>query len=109
MNVRSTESKGTAIVAITGEVDMHSSPKLRDALIELTGSKAPAIVVDFTGVTYMDSSGIATCVECLRAVKAYGGSLRLAALNGAIMEIFTFAKLDMVFEIHDTVQDALKA
>ena len=109
MNVRSTESKGAAVVAITGEVDMHSSPELRNALIALTGSKVPAIVVDFTGVTYMDSSGIATCVECLRAVKSYGGSLRLAALNESILEIFNFAKLDMVFEIHGTVKDALGA
>ena len=96
------------VISIFGEIDMNSSPQLRMQLLDLIGKKAPALFVDFAGVSYIDSSGIATFVEGLKGMKHYGGRLTFVGIPPKIAEIFSFAKLDKVFEIHGSIDDALR-
>ncbi len=99
-----TQDLGNAfLVQVSGEVDMSNSPTVRETLIDLTGQKAGAIVVNLEGVTYMDSSGIATLVEGLQEANAYGGKFRLAALTPKVMQVFELARLTDVFEIFPSV------
>jgi anti-sigma B factor antagonist len=107
MNLEVTEYAGKKIVSVSGDIDMYSSPELREKLLNLVQSRVPVIVVDFKDVSYIDSSGIATFVEGLKGMKSYGGSLRLASISKGIMEIFNFAKLDRVFEIYSSIDDAV--
>jgi anti-sigma B factor antagonist len=108
MDIETMEIGGAKVLGLSGEIDMHTSPALRKALLDIIKHKPPEVVVDFGGVTYIDSSGIATFVEGLKAMRTYKGKLKLAAINENIMEIFRFAKLDMVFSTYDTVNSALK-
>ena len=87
------------LVQVSGEVDMSNSPQVRDTLIGLTQKRVPAILVDLGGVTYMDSSGIATLVEGLQEAMGYGGKFRLAALSPKVRQVFDLARLTDVFEI----------
>ncbi|MEK6711120.1 MAG: STAS domain-containing protein [Nitrospinota bacterium] len=87
------------LVQVSGEVDMSNSPQVRDILIGLTQKRVPAILVDLGGVTYMDSSGIATLVEGLQEAMGYGGKFRLAALSPKVRQVFDLARLTDVFEI----------
>ena len=96
-----------AVVRLVGEVDLNVSPVLRARLKELTARKQPAIVVDMAGVPYIDSSGVATLVECLQGVSRYNGKLRLAALTQRAAGVFEISRLDTVFSIHRTVEEAL--
>lgn len=95
------------ILEISGELDYHSSPELREKLTELTAKQAPKILVDLGGVDYMDSSGIATFVEVLQKAKRYQGRLILAALTAPVRGVFEIAKLDSIFEIAATVAEAM--
>ena len=96
-----------AVVHLEGEVDLNVSPRLRAALKELTGRRQPTIVIDMAGVPYIDSSGVATLVECLQSVSRYKGKLRLAALTQRASGVFEISRLDTVFSIHKTVEEAL--
>ncbi|MFQ6115765.1 MAG: STAS domain-containing protein [bacterium] len=96
-------------IAPEGEVDLYSSPKLRKKLIEFTETQTLAILVDLSKVKYMDSSGVATLVEALQKVGKYGGRLKIAKLQTAVKEVFELSRLDKVFDIYETVDDALKA
>ncbi|MFQ5863802.1 MAG: STAS domain-containing protein [bacterium] len=96
-------------VAPEGEVDLYSSPKLRKKLIELTEAQTRAILVDLSNVKYMDSSGVATLVEALQKVGKYGGKLKIASLRAAVKDVFELSRLDKVFDIYDTTEDALEA
>jgi anti-sigma B factor antagonist len=87
------------IIEVRGEVDLYSSPRLREPIVAATRAKAPRIVVDLSGVAYMDSSGVATLVEGLQFSRRYGGAFRLAGLTPGVRQVFQFAKLDKVFEI----------
>lgn len=109
MQIETMDIGGTKVMGLTGEVDMSTSPDLRKALMGIIKHRPLEVVVDFGGVTYIDSSGIATFVEGLKAMRAYNGRLKLASINERIMDIFRFAKLDKVFETYQTVNDALKS
>ena len=94
------------VVAIKGDVDLYSSPKVRKIIIGLTKKKTKNILVDLTQVAYMDSSGVATLVEGLQQVGKYKGSLKLFGLESAVREVFELSRLDKVFEIYEDEENA---
>jgi len=109
LDVKTTSEKKLTTVEVSGEVDLYSSPDLRKVLLDLTGSKTATILVDLGKVRYMDSSGVATLVEALQQVGAYGGNLKLANLRDAVKDVFELSRLDKVFDIYPTVADAKKS
>ena len=109
MNIEISEYKGKKIIALSGDVDMHSSPILREEIMVLVKKKVPALFIDFKQVSYIDSSGIATFVEGLKCMKLYGGRLQFFGVPPRIMEIFNFSKLDKVFEIYGNIEDAFNS
>jgi len=109
MNIEISDYNGKKIIALSGEIDMYSSPLLREKLLNLIKRKVPILIVDFKGVSYIDSSGIATFVEGLKGMKSYGGRLQFFGIPQGIMEIFSFSKLDRVFEIYGNIDDAINS
>jgi anti-sigma B factor antagonist len=106
MKIEIGDNSGTKVIAISGDIDMHTSPDLRKELMRLVQKKVSPLYVDFRGVSYIDSSGIATFVEGLKCMMTYGGKLKFIGIPERIMEIFCFAKLDRVFEMYGTLNDA---
>lgn len=106
MKIEIADNKGTKVIAVSGDIDMYTSPDLRKELMHLVQKKVTPLCVDFRGVSYIDSSGIATFVEGLKGMMTYGGKLKFIEIPEHIMEIFCFAKLDRVFEIYGTFNDA---
>ena len=97
----------TAVVALAGEIDLHHTPEVHKALIEVCQRKPARLVIDLEAVTHMDSSGIGTLVEVFRRVHAYEGKLGLCGLNERVHNIFEITKLDHFFHIYDTQAEAL--
>lgn len=107
MEIGIREYKGVKVLSVSGDIDMYSSPALRKELLALVERKVSQVVVDFRGVSYIDSSGIATFVEGLKGVKLYGGELKFAGIPPRIGEIFSFSKLDRVFPLYGSIEDAV--
>ena len=63
MEVQVRRQDEAAIISISGDVDLYSSPEVRKAITQQSKKKVPLIVVNLAEVTYMDSSGVATLVE----------------------------------------------
>ena len=105
----SRDSQGdAAIYSVEGQVDMHTSPELRSALKQGLLDKSSPIVVDLGGVTFIDSSGLATLIEALQAVGRYGGKLRLCGLSPEVRKLFDLARLNEVFDLRDDREQALR-
>lgn len=109
MKVREVSTPYGAKVIIEGEVDLYSSPEVRTIILNLTKSKTPAIVVDLGQVSYMDSSGVASLVEGLQQAGKYRGHFILANLQNAVRDVFELSRLDKVFDIHETLEEAEKS
>lgn len=97
---------GGICLSLNGEIDLSRSPELRVALLDAVKSKPSRLVLDMAGVTYMDSSGVATLVEALQKVNAHGGKLVLCGLQVKVKSIFQIAKLDTIFTIVDDIETA---
>lgn len=105
VSVKSVQSG--AVIAASGDIDLYTSPKLREAIIDSIRKKLSPIVVNLTEVTYIDSSGVATLVEGLQLGKEYGGKLKLAGVSERVFEVLKLARLDQIFDIFDTEAEAL--
>ncbi len=106
MKHETTEKDGACVVAFEGDMDLDSSPGARKALLD-TVAKGKPIVVDLSQVGYIDSSGVASLVEALQAARKKGVGFSLAALSEAAGRVLQLARLDKVFTIHGTVDDAV--
>ena len=102
---------GIVVVSLSGEVDIMRSPDLQTSLQEAV-SRVPgkgAVVVDLSGVSYMDSSGVATLVRGLQLSRKKGVGLVLCSLQDRVRSIFEIARLDTVFPMADTLDEAIEA
>ncbi len=107
MRIEIIDYQGVKVLALSGEIDMYTSPTLREELMGLINKRVTPLLVDLKGVSYIDSSGIATFVEGLKRMMSYGGRLKLIGLLEGVKEIFSFSRLDKVFEIYGNLEDAI--
>jgi anti-sigma B factor antagonist len=97
------EVGGRTIVAVGGEIDVYTAPKLRDTITELVAGGSYRLVVDMTEVEFLDSTGLGVLVGGLKKVRAHDGSLELVCSNDRLLKIFKITGLAKVFVIHDSV------
>jgi len=95
------------VVVLSGEVDMHQSPALHAALVDVANGRPKRLVLNMSEVGYMDSSGVGTLVELLRRVNGYKGKLALVNLSQRVKSVFEITKLDKFFSIYATEEQAL--
>lgn len=102
MEVTITESGPFKVVALHGEVDLHTSPGARSAILDSLRSGRP-VLVDLSAVAYMDSSGVASLVEGFQQARKFSLEFGLAAVSPPAMNVLRLARLDRVFPIHASV------
>jgi anti-sigma B factor antagonist len=93
-------------VRLSGRVDVDSSPDLRDRLRTLLSEEAlpQSIIVDLAGVSYIETSGIATLIEALRTARHHQVDFRLQGLSGAVLRLFQVTGVLALFEASGSVQ-----
>jgi anti-sigma B factor antagonist len=96
------------IFDVSGDVDLSTSPELRKALLrELRELRMPRVVVNLQSVRYIDSSGVASLVEGLKASRDVGSRFVLCGLNAKVGEVLRLSRLRTVFEVCDNEEQAL--
>ena len=103
------EADGKTVVAVGGEIDVYTAPKLRDKITELVGQGSYHLVVDMQQVEFLDSTGLGVLVGGLKKVRAHSGSLQLVCNQDRLLKIFRITGLAKVFVIHETADEALAA
>ena len=93
-------SANPEVVALEGEIDLHESPQVMDKLNPLIAKKSPSIHLDLSKVSYIDSSGLATFIDAMQRIQAYGGEFALIAMRESVRKIFEISRLDQVFKIY---------
>jgi len=98
----------SVIVSPAGEVDLSVARELQAHLKKAMESKPSRLVVDLSKVPYMDSSGVATLVEAMQITRKQSTKLVLCGLQDKVRSIFEIARLDRVFTIVSTADEAQK-
>src|SRR5262245_55166091 len=100
MQVREIVEDDVHILQIAGEIDLAHSPELRDVLHDHAKAKRNALLLDFQGVEYIDSSGLATLVEYVQKSSVYGGKFALASVKGRVRTVIDLVRLGEIFGIY---------
>jgi anti-sigma B factor antagonist len=97
------------VVAVGGEIDVYTAPKLREHLIDLVSGGSYHLIIDMEKVDFLDSTGLGVLVGGLKRVRSHEGSLHLVCTQDRILKIFRITGLTKVFPIHSSVDEALAA
>ncbi len=103
------EVEGATIIAVGGEIDVYTAPRLRDKITELVADGVYSLIIDMEGVEFLDSTGLGVLVGGLKKVRAHDGSLQLICTQERLLKIFRITGLAKVFTIHDSVASAAAA
>lgn len=107
MTYKVTEEQGYAIVHLTGDIDLSCSAEVRRALLEQLAAAHPTLV-NMSGVTYIDSSGIASLVEAYQTARKKHLEFGLIAVSEPALSVLELARLDKVFPIHAAVGEGAR-
>ncbi len=78
-----------AVASLYGRIDIDSSPAVRDRLLALLNAPHPNVInIDFSAVTHIDSSGVATLIEALRVARRLKTEMRLQGLDDRLLRLF---------------------
>lgn len=92
------------VLELSGEVDLHYSPKAREQILEQL-KKNNNLLVDLSAVEYIDSSGVASLVEGFQMARSNNLKFGLVGVSNSAMQVLQLARLDKVFPIHEKVSD----
>ena len=96
-----------AVFAPAGEIDLHSTQSVQEQIEPFLSAAQPRLLVDLSEVTYLDSSALALLIEAMQRAQAAGGVFALCGLRESIRHVFAIARLDHVFQIFPTREEAL--
>jgi anti-sigma B factor antagonist len=100
----------TTILDISGDIDLaHSGEVRKMVLLEFRENRTPRVILNLRQVNYIDSSGVASLVEGLKAARDVGSRLILFGLSPIAYEVLQLSRLLKVFEIYDSEDKALEA
>ena len=108
MTVKVRNLNSITILDCSGDVDLYSSPTLREALLADIKPGGPSVLVNMTDVSYIDSSGIATLVEGLQLTRQTKTRLGLFGLRPNARSVLELARLHKVFTIFQTEAEAVE-
>jgi anti-sigma B factor antagonist len=108
VNVR--EAQGdTYVVDLNGEIDVYTSPKVKDAVGDLIDKGHYNLIINLEKVRYIDSTGLGVLIGGLKRVREHGGTVNLVCTNPQIKKIFDITGLVKIFGIYDDEDTAMKA
>ncbi|NCY21106.1 anti-sigma factor antagonist [bacterium] len=97
------------ILTVSGEIDLNQSPALRTCLRAKAAAKTPCLLLDFSAVAYIDSSGLATLIEYFQSCRTFSGKLALCSLAPRVRSSFDLVRLSEIFNIFPDQVSARKA
>ena len=109
MKLHESRDRNVDIFHLEDEIDLHYAPALRALFQAKARRRCPALVVDLSGVPFIDSTGIAVLLEYLRDATQFGGRFCLAAPTDHVRHVFEITRLNEALPIFENVSQAVDA
>jgi len=107
MGFQVTRTGGVTLVEVEGQLIVGNRQELKQKVLEHLEKGDRKFVIDFANTGYIDSSGLGVLVSLSKKIREQGGELRLSSLNEDLRTLFELTKLDTLFRITDTKEQAL--
>ena len=103
------DQRGVVVVGVDGQLIVGNRQELKQKVLDALEGGEKKFVIDFSKTGYIDSSGLGVLVSLSKKIREQGGDLRLAGLNEDLQTLFELTKLDTLFSITKTPEEALAA
>ena len=100
------KSETSIVLNIEGEVDVYTSPQLKQEIVNVSKSGVKHLAINLAKVEYLDSTGLGVLIGGLKRFREVGGNLILIGPNMRIVRIFEITGLDKIFDIYQTEDEA---
>ena len=107
LKVDTRQSEGVTIVICTGRTTFGDEANALRERIKGVLAATKMIILNFAGVTNIDSGGLGTLVGLYSSARANGADIKLTALGQRLRDVLAITKLSTVFEVYETEQQAL--
>ncbi len=107
MSFTCTRTDDLLLVIVEGQLVVANRQEFKQAILDAMEQGARLVVVDFSGSPYIDSSGLGALVSLSRRLRDAGGDLRLVGLNDDLRSLFELTRLDQLFPLFATRDDAV--
>jgi anti-sigma B factor antagonist len=109
MEIATRQAGNAMIVDVVGDITLYNSPEVRKVLLGLLREKRVSrVIVNMKSVKYIDSAGVASLVEGLKVSRDLKSRFALYGLSPAAREVLELTRLNKVFEIHESEEEALR-
>ncbi len=106
---RKDEDKGVVVLGVDGQLIVGNRHELKQKVLDALEQGEQKFLIDFTSTGYIDSSGLGVLVSLSKKIREVGGELLVDGLNEDLRPLFELTKLDSLFAIADTADEALAA
>ncbi len=103
------DGRGVVVIGVDGQLIVGNRHELKQKVMDAVEAGERKVLIDFTETGYIDSSGLGALVSLSKKLRDTGGELRLAGLNEDLRTLFELTKLDSLFNIAETAEQALAA
>lgn len=100
---------GRQVLDVKGEIDVYTAPQFKEAVNKMVDSGQKHLLIDMSGVRYMDSSGFGTLLSAMKRLKPNGGTINLINVSGPIDRILKITRLNQVFATYNSLDEAIRA
>ncbi len=95
------------ILKLEGELDVYTSPKLKEKIVTLISAERPFVVLDLEGLSYMDSTGLGVMAAGLKRVRENDGNIVLVSPRKIIQKILEITNMDVSLKIYQSYEEAI--
>ena len=92
------------VLAVHGDVDISSAPRLREKFVELVTAGSYQIVVDLEGVDFLDSTGLGVLFGALKRLRSGGGDMTVLCTQERVLEVFELTGFSRVVTVIDSLE-----
>lgn len=110
MDITFTITKEILIVSLKGELDHHTAKEVKSLIEEVIKNRSiKNLVLDFTNLTFMDSSGIGVVIGRYKLIRSIGGHIAIAGATRNVSKLLTMSGINKIIETFDCVDTAVKS
>jgi anti-sigma B factor antagonist len=108
MELKTSEANGISIVELLGNLDTASAGPVEAELMKLLDADPSRLLLNFTAVPFIASSGLRVLLKVGQGLKARGGTLHICCINDTVREVFEISGFDRIFKVFASEDDALR-
>jgi anti-sigma B factor antagonist len=107
VDVLVTSRDGWVVIAPVGDLDLAAAPQVRGEAVRQVTDGNSHLVLDLSGVEFVDSTGLGVVVAAAKRARSAGGDVRLCGVSGPVAKVFEVVGLERIFEVFDDVAAAV--